>query len=1374
MKCKLHILFCSVFFLWKLSAQNDKIIFTQLPPEAGLNNTGITAIAQDSRGQLWFGTWVGLYRYDGFNAKLYKSNIHKENTLTSNKITHILSTKKGELYIATLRGGVLKYRFEYDDFEPVLFKDNTLNSLKNNVWHLYEDKHENIWAATEKGLAILIKGKSTFENDDAFIKSNINTKRAQYITNASSDYIWVGTDDGVYVYFADKDGGIHEMSHYTFQFPNYTDEQSNYIYNIHEINNEKLFILCKSGIVLLDISRGFEKASYSLINSDGSDLEFPRTLIAENLLNASYLVGTHDGIRFIDKNNQLISAKFLEGKVVRSSFKDSFGSLWLGTENGLFKLSIDSPLVKKYSFEGNKALKFSTLENITYGTNKENIWMAWQHGMISNIKLPSLENKEVLANHFQIQKPNGKILKDRISQLACDGNNSIWIGTQGSGIIRINEYGANDVSVIKATEVIDHSTGLYDNYIMSLAYNQSRLWFGSWNSGLYNYDIKTKKVSNAIIDQSINQHLKSVAIIKILFIDANTMLVATRGNGVYIFTIKGDQSLVLKNQFNKESNKKLTNDFITDVRVFKNQLWILSEGGIDLYDLHKNEFIPCNINELIPKSIIQSISVLNDSSIWISTYNDGVVELYKKGNNYGLRSYVKSSLTNYASNSTLSIDENRCLFGGAGGFSLIDRRNKNTSHLPPIPFINGIRIENHNVTYNEEINGSIKCDKVVSELPKIKLNYKDNSISIHLSAFHSTEHQELMFAYILEGFHEDWIYTGEKENVIHFTNLNPKNYTFKFKAANSDGIWSAIKELKIKVTPPWWLSPIAYFFYCLLLIGLVYSLIQLFLAKARYEHDINLEKMERAKVEELNQMKMKFYTTISHELRTPLTMIISPLEQLMQQKDKVDIEKSHHFILRNAKKLHGMINQLLDFRKHESNSVDLQLKKMDFIEFSKEVLLSFQSLAQRKNINVSLESSFEKLYMPFDAEQLEKMYNNLISNSLKYTQNKGYIKVFILQADMDKVKVVVEDNGLGINAKDIDHIFDRFYQGRDHVHSGYGLGLSIVKSIVELHQGSIKVESEKGIGTKFIIHLPTDLAIKEETEDNGIFIKDQSDIFVDEDEIENLSEIETQVDLRKKMLIVEDNDEIKEYLKENFASDYEISLASDGDIGLNIAFAEVPDIIISDIAMERMDGLTLCKKLKGNIATSHIPIILLTARTAVDYKMEGYDLGANAYVTKPFNMELLKKQVINLLGYRDVLKTKYLSVTTTIDNSEKRFEPSMPPEEALDQKFMAEFVRIVENNLHDSELTIDDIAKEMYMSRIQVYRKVKALSGQTPNVFIRVFRLKRAAQYLSLGELSISEITYKVGFNDLKYFREKFKEEFGVNPSEYKNSLKQV
>lgn len=1358
----------------QLSAQNEKVIFTQLPPEAGLNNTGITAIAQDSRGQLWFGTWVGLYRYDGFSAKLYKSNIHKENTLTSNKITYVLSTKNGELYVATLRGGVLKYRFEYDDFVPIPFEGNTLNSLKNNVWHLYEDKYENIWAATEKGLGILRKGKSTFENDDTFLKSKINSKRAQYITNASSDYLWVGTDDGVYVYFTDKQGSIHEMSHYNFHFPDYTDEQSNYIYSINEISNEHFFILCKSGIVELDISKGFEKASYKLMKSNEQELEFPRTFLSENMMNASYIIGTNDGIRFIDKNNQLTATKFLEGKVVRSCYKDNFGCIWLGTENGLFKISIDSPLVKKFTFEGNRALEYSTVENITTGTSHENIWMAWQHGMISNVKLSNLDKKTVLSNHFQIQKPNGKIIKDRISQLTSDDNHSIWVATQGSGIIRINESDINDISVIKATEVIDHNTGLFDNYVMSLAYNQSRLWFGSWNSGLYNYDIKSKKVSNAIIDQSINQHLKSVAIIKILFIDSNTILVATRGNGVYIFNIKSDQSLILKNQFNKESKKKLINDFVTDVKVFKDQLWILSEGGLDLYDLKKDEFIPSNINELFPKSIIQSISVLNDSSIWISSYNDGIVELYKKGNKYGLRSHLKSSLSNYASNSTLRIDDNRCLFGGAGGFSLVDKRNKKTSNIPPITFINGIKIENHAVTFNEEINGSIKCDKVVSELPHIKLNYKDNSISIHLSALHSTENQELTYAYILDGFHDDWIYSGEQENVIHFTNLKPKNYIFKFKAANSDGIWSEIKELKIRVTPPWWFSTLAYFFYGLLLIGLVYGLIQLFLAKARYEHDINLEKMERAKVEELNQMKMKFYTTISHELRTPLTMIISPLEQLMQQKDKIDTEKSHQFILRNAKKLHGMINQLLDFRKHESSSVDLQLKKMDFIEFSKEVLLSFQSLAQRKNIHLTLESDLEKLYMPFDEDQIEKMYNNLISNSLKYTQIKGNIKVLISQLEASKVTVVIADNGVGINAKDIDHIFDRFYQGRDHVHSGYGLGLSIVKSIVELHQGSIKVESEKGIGTEFIISLPTNLSMQEETNEADIFVKNRADIFVDEDEIENLSEIENQVELRKKMLIVEDNDEIKEYLKENFASDYEISLASDGDLGLNIAFAEVPDIIISDIAMERMDGLTLCKKLKGNIATSHIPIILLTARTAVDYKIEGYELGANAYVTKPFNMELLKKQVINLLGYRDLLKTKYMAVDSILSKSEKKYEPSMPLEEALDQKFMDEFVRIVESKMDDSELTIDEIAKEMYMSRIQVYRKVKALSGQTPNVFIRIFRLKRAAQYLSLGELSISEITYKVGFNDLKYFREKFKEEFGVNPSEYKNSIKQV
>ena len=417
MNLKLHLILLVFINVCNLTAQVENVVFTQLPSELGLNNTGITAIAQDSRSQLWFGTWVGLYRYDGSNAKLYKSNLNSENSITSNKITHILSTSNGELFVATLRGGVLKYRFEYDDFIEVKFDDNNSTSLRSNVWHLYEDKSQNVWAATEKGIGILKKGKTTFENDDIFLKSKINSKRVQYITDASSDYVWVGTEDGVFVYFMDKKGNLNEISHYNFHFLEYTYEQSNYIYGINKVDNEKYFVLCKSGIVELDVSNGFEKPIYKLIEKTGHGFDFPRVLTDEGFFDNKNLLGTNDGIRFINNQNFLTDKTYLKGKVIRTIYKDSFGSLWLGTENGLFKLIIDTPLVKKFSFEENSNLEFSTIENINQSSDKNNIWMAWQHGMLSNIKLSDLSNKNISIKHYQVLKPNGKIVKDRISQL---------------------------------------------------------------------------------------------------------------------------------------------------------------------------------------------------------------------------------------------------------------------------------------------------------------------------------------------------------------------------------------------------------------------------------------------------------------------------------------------------------------------------------------------------------------------------------------------------------------------------------------------------------------------------------------------------------------------------------------------------------------------------------------------------------------------------------------------------------------------------------------------------------------------------------------------------------------------------------------------
>ncbi|HPN71592.1 MAG TPA: ATP-binding protein, partial [Saprospiraceae bacterium] len=966
------------------------------------------------------------------------------------------------------------------------------------------------------------------------------------------------------------------------------------------------------------------------------------------------------------------------------------------------------------------------------------------------------------------------IVGERISQLAIDDKGRVWLGTQGAGVLRFNESQVTNKNSINVVRALNKNNGLDDNYIMSVTDVGDHLWIGTWNIGFYKYIKDRGEVIHYDQIEGLKFKMREVPIVEITEVqNGRKLLLGTRGYGFVVANIKGNQ---LSNPFHFSSNNKsnkLGNDFITDIFAGEQNILICTEGGLDQYDLSNNKITHLTMDNQIPKSIIQAAIVSEDNHFWVSTYDNGIFEIDKTGDKVRFKNYTKDVLGNYSGSAALFVENETILFGGAQGYTQLSVSNKVMNSMPPIPIIVDLKINNKAVSLGEEVNGSTKFEKVISALPKVRLNYKDNSFSLSINAIQTADGQSLKYAYKLEGFHEDWIYASEEEKNVYFSNLPYQNYSFRFKAGNSDGIWSEEILLPISVSPPWYQSNLAYLLYLLCLVGVIYLLILGFLLKEQYDHQINLEKLERTKIEEVNQMKLKFYTSISHELRTPLTMIISPLEQIQSGKSTLDLQQNHQFILKNAKKLLAMVNQLLDFRKHESETEELDLTRQDIIAFLKESFYSFGSLAKDSELSLEFITDVDTLEMTFDENQIDKLINNLVSNALKYTPKGGTIRLMTkFDPNQNQFFFSVSDTGYGIYQEDLQKIFDRFYQGKDHVQSGYGLGLAIVQSIVELHHGKISVESTRGKGTTFKIILPLGLEEissnvqhprSDDYEDMDLFANPKVPIDANDEILSNES------DGRRKLLIVEDNEEIRSYLKQNFFDQFEILEAGDGAFGLELAMREIPDIIISDIAMPKMDGLELCKEIKTNMATSHIPVILLTARTSVEYKLNGYEFGANAYITKPFNMDILKQRVVNLLAYSDIIKQKYGKPSSKITYV---YEPESPAEQSLDEEFMKNLTHIIEENLSEASFTVDDMAKLLLMSRIQIYRKVKALTGQTPNNFLREIRLKRASQLLELTDYSISEITYKVGFNDLKYFREKFKEEFGINPSDFRQANK--
>ena len=832
----------------------------------------------------------------------------------------------------------------------------------------------------------------------------------------------------------------------------------------------------------------------------------------------------------------------------------------------------------------------------------------------------------------------------------------------------------------------------------------------------------------------------------------------------------------------------------------QNRLWVGTDNGLNLLDAETGQFTSYFERDGLSNSIIQSILENEEGDIWLST-QQGISCLHFSENQ--LRSVKNFDAFDGLQDNFFNDDASaktaagHLIFGGVNGLSIFNPKEIHTDTIAPKIAITDFRLSNLSVPIGEMENGRIVLSKNISETKRLELTHRDNVVSFEFTGLHFGEPKKLRYAFQLEGFDPDWVYADASQRIAHYTNLPHEEFTFKVKAANGDGVWCEPVELHLTVNPPFWLTGWAYALYTLAAAGLFYLVWRITRLRAEFRHSLELEHLERGKLEEVNRLKFQFFTNISHELRTPLTLIISPLEQLLQNPKN---RKTHQLFTRmhhNANRLLTMINQLLDIRKSEAGLMNLHAAEGDLVEFCKEITVSFKNLATQRNIQLNFSAQPEEIAAWFDHDQLEKVLFNLLSNAFKFTNDGGRVEVEIKKLEIGKLSPIsnfqflisVKDTGLGIPKGQLENIFDRFYQVEKTQEwarkSGTGIGLSLAKMIVEKHHGEIKVESEEGKGTTFHIHLQSGKAHFSEAEllpAEESIITDGLPSFALPDSPEALSGASEVGDERENailaetnvidknggkgkplILLVEDNHDIRDYLRENLSANYLISEASDGQEGLEKALADPPDLILADIAMPRMDGIEMCGKIKSNIETSHVPIILLTARTSLVFKVDGLETGADDYVTKPFHMRLLAARIKNLIDNRASLRKQFAK---TFDLS-----PSGLVLNSLDEQLLSQIKLIVENHIDDSSFSVDQLARAVNMSRTKMYRKIKGLTGKSPNQIIRGFRLKRAAQLFGTGQYNVSDVSYMVGYNDVKSFREQFKKEFGVNPSAYVKEL---
>ncbi len=741
-------------------------------------------------------------------------------------------------------------------------------------------------------------------------------------------------------------------------------------------------------------------------------------------------------------------------------------------------------------------------------------------------------------------------------------------------------------------------------------------------------------------------------------------------------------------------------------------IWVGTLEGLNMFDPATKTFRTFRTEDGLPHNTILTILEDNSGNLWMSTPN-GISNLsISDDNQYIFKNYDESDGLQgkqFNDNSALKTSDGQLIFGGVNGFNMFRPEDIRMNMLKPRVILSDFQVMNKSVNAGEMVDGKMILPKAINMTDKILLDHDQNAISIEFAALSYIHPEKSKYQYIMEGAESEWVTTSGMSRRATYTNLDPGDYTFRVRASNNDGVWSdEAVTLHITVLPPFWKTSTAFVLYVFAVFGILLMTRRLIQQRERMKFAMEQERREAQRMHELDLMKIKFFTNVSHEFRTPLTLILAPIEKMLKaanedqhtQKDQLEL------VHRNARRLLNLINQLLDFRKLEVQEIKFNASEGDVIGFVKETAYSFTDLSEKKNITFSFHSTIESLEMIFDQDKLEKILFNLLSNAFKFTPEKGHVSVNVdvkTEGDMRWLDIRVKDTGIGISCDNLEKIFERFFQNdvpRSMVNQGTGIGLSIVKEFVRSFKGTIRVESEPDKGSTFILELPV-MEIAPHPEPVAV---------IEEPSLEHIEKLHR----KPVLMLVEDNEDFRFYLKDNLKIHYDVVEAKHGKEALKLAQLHLPDLIVSDVMMPEMNGIELCRLIKENQTLSHIPVILLTARMAEEQKMEGFEAGADDYVTKPFSFEILQARIRNLIHQRELFHKDF--------RRQIEVKASTIRITSMDEKLIQNAIKIVEDNITDADFSVEDLSRELGMSRVHLYKKLLAITGKSPLEFIRTIR----------------------------------------------------
>jgi signal transduction histidine kinase/ligand-binding sensor domain-containing protein/DNA-binding response OmpR family regulator len=1351
-------------FVFSQQPYNPKVLKYSF--KNGLSYGFITDIVQDDNGFMWFATEDGLNRFDGINFKVFKHNATNPYGLPSNYISLMFKDADGDIWISSRQG---IYGFDPNTEKFLKFKPGT-NTLINNVSCISSGGKNIVWFSTfDAGVFSYNKLTHQFKN---YLPKNQSWLALNLVSNIFQDskgLLWQGADGILSVYKVRNGILQNEVSS---QIP-LNLIPGGRVNSIIEDHHSNVWIATSKGLAVYDRAQNkvhvFEGAKYQLRSNYFS------SLLEDN--NNNLLIGLQDGGLYRLDLEKAVASGFKDVTIDAIKTDDNFNL----TERTVYRLYLDKD------------------KNVWAGTYGDGIYL------LGNVpeKFKKFQNK--LTGAFSA----GYL---RYYGMCMDNEGYLWLGTDGDGIYKKKPNG----EVVKHYYADDKNAPLRNVAILCAYKSQNNdLWFGSYANGLFKYDKKNDRFINYTHNVKDPESLCSNDVRTIYEDSENNLWLGTNGGGISVLP-KGKSSFINyaeKNNilpgnniraicgdkkgtvyigtygagllcydkgrhkftgcFNKsQTDKYLPSNVIYSLKCYENKLLIGTESdGLISYDLTTKEVRKYTKNDELANNTINSIERDANGNIWVST-NKGLSKIEN-----GSRSVLNYDVSNglqtghFSPNSSMYSSEYKFMcFGGTEGYNIFFPDDVKRSGFKPKVIITGLQLFNKDVEVGEKDH---ILSKVINKSEQIVLKPAQSVFSIQYVALNYVYSRKSEFAYQLKGLDKSWNYVQTQKSAT-YRYLEPGDYVFKVKASNQDGVWfNDYVAINIRILPPWYKTWYAYLFYILSVIALIYYYLRYKNNQAKFKYDIKLAQITAEKEKELNEKKLSFFTNISHEFRTPLTLIINPVKEMLSGKGQTGEDLSNmQVVYRNAKRLLSLTDQLLLFRKADSGEDKLKIVKLDIVDLCREVVLYFSYQAKVKNIQVYFNSDSEAIDVYADREKMEIVFFNLISNALKFTPDNGNVSCSISE-NSDSVTIKIKDSGYGISKEIGEKLFDRFFQIQNISQSqggGFGIGLYLVKTFIDNHKGCICYESQEARGSTFSImllkgkkHLGNSL-IFEDTAEPSVFLEELMDDEAMAEESESLNQVPADayhalVSSKKVLLIIEDNYRIRQYIVQIFRDDYEVFETDNAKDGYDMICKFMPNLVISDVMMNGLSGIDLCRRVKDDASLNHIPVILLTANTLPEIRLKGIECGADDYITKPFEKEVLVARVNGLIkSHENLHKYFYNAITLKSD------DPKIPAEY---KEFLEKCMVIVESHLEDEQFSIKNLSDEIGMSHSNLYKKIKAISGGSANEFIRYIRLRKAAEIMLNTDCTVAEAAYKVGINNAKYFREQFSRLFGINPSEY-------